>query len=69
MSAIAFFSMDEAAPSAPKVSVTNGRMRPTAPTQAHAKLAKVVPASGGFDFDLGSGEDGEDRRFKRLDVA
>ena len=70
--AMGFFKMDEAAPAAaPKVSVTNGRMRPTAPTRAHAKLAKTEPASetGGFEFDLGSAEDGEDRRFKRLDVA
>ena len=67
--AIAFFKMDEAVATAPKVSVSNGRMRPTAPTQAHVKLAKAEPTGGGFEFDLGKGEDGEDRRFKRLDVA
>jgi methyl-accepting chemotaxis protein len=65
-----FFKTEELVTAATVV-VNNGRMRPAQPMRAHAKLAKpaAAPDHGGFDFDLGSGEDEDDRRFKRRDVA
>ncbi len=67
--AVSFFQVDEV--TQPKVSVSNGRMRPVTPLRAHAALVERAPVaeSGGFDFDLGTDEAGEDRRFKRRDVA
>ncbi|OYU19012.1 MAG: methyl-accepting chemotaxis protein [Rhodobacteraceae bacterium PARR1] len=67
--AVAFFQVDETV--APKVSVSNGRMRPVAPLRAQIAPASRAPTteSGGFDFDLGVDAAGEDRRFKRRDVA
>ena len=67
--AVSFFQVDEV--TQPKVSVSNGRMRPVTPLRAHGALVERAPVaeSGGFDFDLGTDEAGEDRRFKRRDVA
>lgn len=66
---VSFFQVDEVA--LPKVSVTNGRMRPVVPMRAHSALVDSAPPaeSGGFDFDLGVDPAGDDRRFKRRDVA
>ena len=67
--AVSFFQVDEV--TQPKVSVSNGRMRPVTPLRAHGALVERAPVaeSGGFDLDLGTDEAGEDRRFKRRDVA